>query len=83
MVMIGEMKYEKPTLIEGLYRLQKTIWVTTNGEKRLDAILADRSGCIRCEEWDPGYSTGEFLNQIFRCTLLVDRKKGSRMVLPN
>jgi putative nucleotidyltransferase with HDIG domain len=78
MVMIAELPLENPTLIRGTYRLQKTIRVEMNGAKRVDALLVDNNGTLRCEDWAPQYADAEFTHRLFECTLWVGPRHGGR-----
>lgn len=80
MVMISDLPQKTPVFVNGTYRLQETVRVTNNGNDRFDAVLADRSGTIECEEWSSDLAGRAYLNQLFDCVLLIERKESGRVL---
>lgn len=79
MAMIKDLYNRRDGFAHGIYRLHSTRRVTVNGVSRLDAILADTSGTLRCENWPHDFSGVEHSHQIFECALVIDRKMSGRL----
>ncbi len=77
MVMIRDIPSAIPVSIKGNYRLHKIIPKEKDVDQ-FDAILADSSGTILCKEWNPAYSSPQYIHQLFECTLQVGQEKGGQ-----